>query len=247
MAESVKIICPTYKRAGNVKALNVFGVELVLAVHEFEVDQYEGSYPNNEIMVLPDETKGNMAKVRNYIRDNCGTRYLVMIDDDVEEFGYHERLKRYRIGLDKIMTFLENGFEMCEEFGTILWGVNLQADPKFYREYSPFSLLSPVLGPFCCHLVDNVKEVRYDERLGLNEDYDFALQVLRKYHKIYRNNKYYYLAGHLTEEGGCGAYRLLDEEWRQAAIMLNKWGPDVVKYNFDKSTNPRIKVPLKGI
>jgi hypothetical protein len=245
----IKIISPTYKRAGKVKAVDVFHDKLILAVHEFEVDEYRKAYPNNEIMVLPDETKGNMAKVRNYIRDNCNSRYLVMIDDDVEEIGYHENLRRNPIGLVAIMEFLENGFQIAEDVGTILWGINLQADPKFYREYSPFSFLSPVLGPFSCHIInDNVlKEIRYDERLGLNEDYDFALQVLHKYHKIYRNNKYYYIAGHLTETGGCGSYRVLTEEIKQSEIMIKKWGNKVVSYNFKKTTNPRVRVPLKGI
>lgn len=247
MSESIKIIAPSYKRAGNVKAVDVFHDKLILAVHEFEKEEYQKAYPNNELMVMPDDIGGNMAKVRNYIRDNCDSRYLVMIDDDVEEIGYHEDMERHPIGLVAIMEFLENGFQIAEDVGTILWGINLQADPKFYREYSPFSFLSPVLGPFSCHIVDDVNDIRYDNRLGLNEDYDYALQVLHKYHKIFRNNKYYYLAGHLTEQGGCGAYRILDEEKRQSEIMLNKWGSKVVSYNFKKTTNPRVKVPLKGI
>lgn len=243
----IKIVTPSYKRAGKVKAVNLFYDKLVIACHEFEADEYKKAYKDNEIMVLPDELRGNMAKVRNYIRDHADSKYLVMIDDDVDEIGYHEQMQRFPIGLVAIMDFLKNGFQVCEEAGTILWGVNLQADPKFYREYSPFSFLSPVLGPFSCHIVTDTKEIRYDERLGLNEDYDFALQVLWKYHKIFRNNKYYYLAGHLTETGGCGAYRILDEEKKQAEIMQKKWGKSVVKYHFGRSTNPRINVPLKGI
>ena len=245
--EQIKIISPTYKRAGNVKAVEVFQDNLILACHEFEAEDYRKAYPSNELMVMPDDIGGNMAKVRNYIRDNCGTRYLVMVDDDVAEIGYHENLERYPIGIMAIYDFLEVGFKIAEDVGTILWGINLQADPKFYREYSPFSFLAPVLGPFSCHIVENTKQVRYDERLGLNEDYDFALQVAHQYHKIFRNNKYYYLAGHLTEQGGCGAYRVLDEEKRQAEIMKKKWGEKVVSYNFKKTTNPRIKIPLKGI
>lgn len=243
----IKIISPSYKRAGNVKAINLFHDHLIIAVHQFEENEYRKEYPNNELMILPDSIKGNMAKVRNYIRDNCNTRYLVMIDDDVKEVGYHEHMKQNPIGLIAIYEFLENGFSIAEELGTILWGINLQSDPKFYREYSPFSFLSPVLAPFSCHIVDDVNEIRYDERLGLNEDYDYALQVLNKCHKIFRNNKYYYIAGHLTETGGCGSYRVLNEEKKQGVIMQEKWGSKVVKYDFSKSTNPRLKTPLKGI
>lgn len=245
----IKIISPTYKRAGRVKATDVFHDRLILAVHEFEVEEYKKSYPNNEIMVLPDDIKGNMAKVRNYIRDNANSRYLVMVDDDVREMGYRENLDPHPIGFMAIMQFIENGFQMAEDLGTVLWGVNVNEARQFYREYSPFSFLSPVLGTFCCHIIDDnaLNDIRYDERLGLNEDYDFALQVLHKHHKILRNNKYYYVASHLTVSGGCGSYRVLDTERKQAEIMIKKWGSDVVSYNFEESTNPIVKAPLKGI
>lgn len=240
----VSIITPSYKRANNVKARCVFGNNLIIACHEFEAEEYKKWNPDNKILVIPDELRGNMAKVRNFMLENSPTKYLVMIDDDVIEVGYHENMKTIPFNYDGLMSFIVDGFVMAEELGTVLWGLNLQSDPKFYREYSPISFLSPVLGPFSCHIVN---DLRYDERLGLNEDYDYALQVLQKYHKILRFNKYYYLAGHITEKGGCGAYRTMDKEIAQSKIMIGKWGNKIVKYNFDKSTNPRINVPLKGI
>ena len=247
MIESVNeisIITPSYKRANNVKARCVFGNNLIIACHEFEAEEYKKWNPDNKILVIPDELRGNMAKVRNFMLENSPTKYLVMIDDDVIEVGYHENMKTIPFSYDDLMSFIVDGFVMAEELGTVLWGLNLQSDPKFYREYSPISFLSPVLGPFSCHIVN---DLRYDERLGLNEDYDYALQVLQRYHKILRFNKYYYLAGHITEKGGCGAYRTMDKEIAQSKIMIGKWGNKIVKYNFDKSTNPRINVPLKGI
>jgi len=246
LRESVSIITPSYKRAGSIKTWNIFGESLIIAVHEFEQGDYREAYPGNEIMVLPDGTRGNMAKVRNYIRDNCETRYLVMVDDDIQEIGYHQQMKRIKMDLPQIKNMLQRGYLMAEDMGIILWGVNVQADPLFYRQYTPLCFLSPVLGPFSCHILGD-DGVRYDEELGLNEDYDFCLQVLRKYHKILRFNKYYYLADHIVAAGGCGAYRLMGEEVRQAEIMIKKWGESVVRYDFSRSTNPRINVPLKGV
>lgn len=244
-ANDISIVTPTYKRSDNIKAIKLFGDKLIISCHEFEAELYKEKYPDNNFLILPDNARGNMAKVRNYIYHNSPTKYLVMIDDDVEEIGYHQDLKLNKMKLSQILDFMVNGFVMCEELKTVLWGVNLQDDPQLYRQFSPFSFLSAVLGPFCCHIIDN--KLSYDERLGLNEDYDFSLQVLQKYHRILRFNKYYYRAGHLTAKGGCGAYRILDEEKRQSEIMIKKWGSSVVKYDFSKSTNPRIKAPYSGV
>lgn len=241
-----RVLCPSYRRAGKVRSFDLFGDSLVFCVHEFEADEYRDAYPGSEILVLPDETRRNMGKVRNYIRDNSGADRYLMVDDDMEWFGYHEQCKRRSMDRESIEAFIENGFEMAEELGTILWGVNLVDVPRTYRQYSPISLLSPVLGPFCGH-IGHDRNIRYDERLGLNEDYDFFLQVMQRYHKVLRLNKYFYKVGHLAQAGGCGEYRMMEEEKRQAAIMVRKWGGDVVKYNFEKSTNPRIHLPFRGI
>lgn len=34
---------------------------------------------------------------------------------------------------------------MVEDMGLCLFGINLQSDPKFYREYTPYSFHSPIL------------------------------------------------------------------------------------------------------
>ena len=82
--DEIKIISPSYKRSNNVKARLCFEDKLIIACHEFEVENYRRDNPDNEIMVLPDSIRGNMAKVRNWIKFNCGSKYLVMVDDDVE-------------------------------------------------------------------------------------------------------------------------------------------------------------------
>lgn len=242
-----KVVVPSYRRAGNVKTLNVFP-DAILAVHEFEVKEYVKEY-DNEIMVLPDALIGNMAKVRNYIRDNAGCRYLVMVDDDVKSIGTFERIGSERadrtpLASEEIDLLIRNGFVMAEQIKTVLWGVNVADDKRFYHAWKPISLTAVVLGTFCAHIITDeaLKKIRYDERLSLNEDYDFSLQVLYHYRKILRFDKYSYRAEHITSLGGCGSYRTLDEEKNQAKLMKKKWGR-VVQYDFSKSTNPRVIIP----
>ena len=238
----MKIVIPSYKRAGNVKTRLVLP-DSILAIHEFEKEIYQ-KRDGGELLVIPDVLRGNIAKVRNYILDNISDEEIVMMDDDISAIGYHENNKQNNMTSGDIIIFLNNGYQMARDMNITLWGVNLQSDPKFYRNYSPLSMLSPILGTFSCHLNP---ELRYDEDLFLNEDYDFYLKTIKKYRKTLRFNKYYYMADHLDMSGGCGSYRLKDTEIEQGRIMQKRWGSKVYKFDINKSTNGRIKVPLSGI
>jgi len=238
----MKILIPSYKRAGYVKTRLTLDCGVIVC-HEFEYDEYMEK-EGGEIWAIPDTLKGNIAKVRNWILDNTDDDEIVMMDDDISEIGFHENMKQIPMDSKKIIHFLKNGYQMAKDLGVSLWGINLQSDPKFYREYSPFSLLSPILGTFSCHYKPIL---RYDENLFLNEDYDFFLKTINKYRKTLRFNKYYYKADHLERSGGCGAYRLKEFEIEQAEAMQKRWGNKVFKFDINKSTNGRINVPLKGI
>ena len=238
----MKIFVPSYKRAGDVLTRKVIP-DSILAIHEFEEKDYKKN-EGGELLVIPDELRGNIAKVRNFILDNANDDKIVMLDDDVKEVGYHQDCTQNEMNYNQILDFIDNGYVMCEELGCRLWGINLQSDPKFYREYNPFSLLGAVLGTFSCHFKP---ELRYDEGLFLNEDYDFFLKNIKKYRKVLRFLKYYYVADHLNKAGGCGAYRMKDTEIEQAKIMQKRWGSKVFRFDINRSTNGIVNVPLKGI
>jgi len=238
------VVSPSYKRAGNI-SVRRFYPDTVLAVHEFEAGEYKKK-DGEPILIIPDSLRGNMGKVRNFIVESFGD--VVMLDDDVVSVGrFDSRVNDFQgksYDKNEFESFVDHGFRMAEELGVCLWGVNLQSDPKFYRAYSPFSFLSPVLGPFSCI---RKNPIRYDERLSLNEDYDYFLQHIQRYHKTLRFNCNWYKAGHLSQRGGCGAYRTMKEEKAQSDLMIQKWGRGVVRYDLKKSTNPRLRVPINGI
>jgi|TARA_Y100000310_G_C20513420_1_gene729987 hypothetical protein len=238
----MKIFIPSYKRAGKVKTNKTIGGG-ILAIHEFEAEDYKKK-EGGELFILPDKLRGNIAKVRNYILENADDDETVMMDDDISEIGFHENMKQIPMMPKKIIQFLQSGYQMAKDLKVSLWGVNLQSDPKFYREYSPFSLLSPILGTFSCHYKP---KQRYDENLFLNEDYDFFLKTINEYRKTLRFNKYYYIADHLGKQGGCGAYRLKDFEIQQAEKMIKRWGSKVFKFDITKSTNGKLYIPIRGI
>tara|TARA_R110000751_G_scaffold48895_9_gene108633 strand:+ start:1382 stop:2122 length:741 start_codon:yes stop_codon:yes gene_type:complete len=244
---SARIIVPSYHRAGKTTIRQVVE-SAAIAVIESEADEYR-SLEGGEIIVMPEKVGGNISVTRNWILDYGfeQSERVVMMDDDVTEFGRFEwnssraQYDYLKYDQSRMLEFIENGFDMADEAGVKLWGVGVVAAPRAYREYAPFSFLSPVLGPFTC--VSN-NGLRYDNRLRLNEDYDYFLQQIQKYRRVLRFDSHWYRCNHLTMPGGVTSYRTLDEEYKQAEIMVKKWGPEVVRYNFDKSTNPRIRVPI---
>lgn len=218
----------------------------VLCVAKSEADAYRRAHPKTRMLVMPESANGRgMAVVRNWILDNAGTERLVMADDDCTAFARYENGERRRKSPAEIERFIEHGFRMAAEIGTVLWGVNQQFDPMFYREYSPFSLLSPILGPF----MGIVKaDIRFDERLPLKEDYDFSLQVLNRYRRVLRFNAWHYMVGHLDMKGGCAASRTMEAELEQMATFRRKWGPVVAETRKGReSVNPLVKWPVPGI
>ncbi len=78
----IKVFCPSYKRPGNVKVAGWIP-EAVICVHEFEAAEYR-KHHSNDLLILPDSLRGNMARVRNFILDNCDSEICVMMDDDVD-------------------------------------------------------------------------------------------------------------------------------------------------------------------
>lgn len=243
--EDITVFIPTYKRWDKVHTLKLID-GAVLVCPKSQEEEYRKYNKDVNILVCPDEIEGNIARKRNWIKRQCKTKYLIMMDDDIKDFQCIEGRKARKMTKDEIINMFISGFIMMEDLGTVLWGVNLNSDLQPYREACPLSFISPVLGPFTAQ--KNVAGLWYDERLPLKEDYDLFLQVIQKYHKVLRLNKYSYITQHLTNaEGGCVSYRTMIKEEEQNKLLVKKWGKDVVKFNMKKSVNPSVKVPYKGV
>ena len=243
-----EIAIPSYKRPTNCKTAKML-TRAVIYVHEFEVEEYKKNYKNKIVAIPDDLQKKGMATIRNFILDNAESDHILMIDDDLNGFGYHESDEYMKMKEKEIYAFIEMGFRMCEGMETVLWGVNLTQDRKFYRESSPLSLSAVILGPFMGIIRT---ELRFDERLGLKEDYDYSLMVLNKYRRILRMNKYHYISDHIKVVGGCATYRTAEIEEKPAEALQRKWGRRIVKIKRvaqggNMSINPVVLVPINGI
>lgn len=241
-----QIFIISYKRSGKVSSDKVFNNAFIV-VPESQLKDYEKyEYSNGcKLLAIPDECDGNIVRKRNWILNNFSGN-VIIVDDDYKYFGMNEGLKKLKITADEVDMLIHNGCMCCREIGTVMWGVNMSDDPMWYREYSPFSTQCCVLGPFQA-FCDLPRDIRYDERLYLKEDYDMSLQVLQRYHKVFRFIKYHYVVNHLDLEGGVVSYRTLEKEKEHNLRLQKKWGKETVKFDMSVSVNPKIKMPFKGM
>lgn len=251
---NISINIPSYKRP-KVKTLEYISTAKVW-IDESEYDEYLKVNNKENLVKVPKGIQGNVSRIRNYILDEefkRGMDAVVLMDDDVdgifsfepsETFGYVKK----RLEEKDLMYWLEINSLLCIELGYKLWGVNLNKDPRSYQHNQPISFSSIILGPFSCHIKN---DIRYDEKIPLKEDYDLALQHLNKYRGILRLNKYHYDCKQSVNVGGCANMRNLEREKEQFSLLQKKWGSKIVtrdlssKKKFDY--NPIIRIPIRGV
>lgn len=259
----ISVCSPSYKRP-KVETFDYLPfVKVYVDNKEYEayVDANKGFEDN--IVSVPDGIQGNVSRIRNYILDEefkNGADVVCIVDDDLkgiysfeveDGYAYKERL----VEADEFMLFLEKGSLLCEEFGFKLWGVNLNKDALNYKHCLPFNTKAVILGPFSCHLKN---EIRYDEELPLKEDYDLAIQHLARYRGILRLNKFHYNCKQSKQAGGCASYRNYEREEQQLKLLEKKWGSKIVRQDKSKQAkavkqkknidyNPVVHIPIKGI
>ena len=248
----MKIYSPSYKRANTVLTHKILP-EVIYCVHEFEAKAYQDLGHNVE--VLPDSIRGNIAKVRNYIKKNLIKNKGMMIDDDIKGirvWGLNKEARPYAKNVENLRSFFDHCFYMCEQFECKIWGLNIMADKGCYRECNPFSLsnwISGSLQGFMDHDLD------FDERIPLKEDLDICLQTLNKYRKILRFNFAFMLKDDHRNTGGCADIRTIAKEKEQFYLFQKKWGEKIVRVDVRNSHkqrtgfdfNPVLSVPIKGV
>ena len=260
---NISINAPSYKRPAGVKTLEYIPF-CKIWVDESEAEEYRRQNPGAEIVACPKGVQGNLCRVRNYILDRefeGGADVVLIIDDDLhylEGFEYRGGFayNRRKIETEEILPFLEKYSIMAGEMGAKFWGMNCNADAMAFRQYTPFSTVAYIGGPFQCFLRGN--RCRYDESLPLKEDYDMTLQQLNLERVVLRLNGYHYICEQSTIPGGCAAIRNREREAQQFDALQRKWGSRIVKRDQSNKGNtaknkkwddynPIIKIPIKGV
>lgn len=257
---NISVCVPSYKRPDGVKTLEYLPFAKIY-VDESEAEAYQNANPDATIVSCEKGIQGNLCRIRNHILDTefaNGADVVLLLDDDLKGvYRYENNLPARLIRTEDFLEFLAHHSLLCSEFGFYFWGMNVNPDKQNYREYTPFSTVSYIGGPFQCHLKGS--EIRYDENLFLKEDYDITIQHCNKYRGCLRLNAYHYQAKQSVNAGGQANFRNRDVEEAQNQLLEKKWGTAIVRRDSSdrshsrkkdkkhKDYNPVIKIPIKGV
>jgi hypothetical protein len=252
MIEGLTIAVPSWKRA-NTAFTHKYLSSAQYVVCESQADSYRKNGLN--VWECPDQAQGNLCRVRNWILDNCKTKWLVLLDDDLLWLGRWNGNTHKKMTEDEAIEAIEASFILAEDIGVPFWGIQVSPDKAVYREFSPFSLNNYIGGPFQAFVLPEF-DLNYDEDLPLKEDYDLTLQVANKWRKVLRVNFLHYNVKQQEGVGGCATMRTLDKERQQFEALQKKWGSKIVRADTRRMNgarekmydiNPVIKVPISGL
>jgi hypothetical protein len=244
----VKIFAPSYKRPEKSITQTTYPC-VKIVVKESEADEYIKN--GNDVVICPDSAQGNLCRVRNWILDNCydDADCIVLLDDDCRGVGRWMNQNKIIFDEKQFIDFVSKSADLCDQFNFKFFGLNCIPDGRAYREYTPFSFVKYIGGPFQGHLKDS--KIRYDENLPLKEDYDITLQHVYKHGGALRINYAHYEVKQAEQEGGCATYRNLEREREQFFLLQKKWGKDIIRRDKKSSRsfdfNPIMKIPVKSI
>lgn len=252
----IRVFAPSYKRGEKKASTQVYLPFVTLVVAEKEAEAYRKG--GNTIVTCPDSVQGNLCRVRNWILDqNKDARGVVLLDDDYSAIMRWRGRDLETLIPEEVEEMFEQGFALAEEWGAYLWGLNCVVDKGAYREYTPFSTVSYIGGPFQAH---RPNRLRYDEKLPLKEDYDITIQHLNEYRRVLRMNMYVYQVKQNEQAGGCAVYRTIKAEKEQFGALAKKWGGSIVRVDGGQSKkmvrggkeinwdiNPIIRPPIRGV
>jgi len=236
-----QIYIPSKGRAGKVTTHKLVN-NPIICVPKNEVDEYRKYH--EEVMSVPNSIYGITA-TRNYILDNAECKNVIMIDDDAVTVQYHENGKKQNLKPNEIDSLFENGFDMCDDVGTNLFGYSVNSDRLLYRYFKPIYFCNVIVGNMMGIVNDGQ---RFDENLKLKEDYDFFLQTILKYKYAIKFTKYFFSVKHLTNSGGCVDYRTKELERESIKYLQSKWGKSIIKYDISfrrrRKSGTEIKIIL---
>ena len=225
------IYIPSYNRCDLVRTYEYLGCGHIV-VPESQEKKYKKRY-GSAVISIPDNKDGFVAKKRNavidIIKEKEADGYGWLCDDDF--VNLKRKKERQKMSREDCLEHFERLYIMAKDMGAKYGGFDYSEDNMKLKDYAPFSLTKVSFGLILLNAKDGLK---YDERLLVNEDYDFFLQKINKSRRIIKDNQY--VACFYGEDGGKDSVIKYDrsDQRKYATMINNKWGFNTMNWNKTK-------------
>lgn len=186
---------------------------------------YAERFPENNIMLLPKKVKG-IGKVRQFLIDEVYDGNMLMLDDDLSFFTRREDdpTKLRKSDVKDIRAMLRAVNKALDQYAHVAIAVREGAN----RCTDEFLYNTRCLRALGYHLPTmKAERIKFD-RLPVMEDFDAALQLLRKGYPSCTVNKWCQDQGTSNAPGGCSTYRTKEVQ-AKGAHGLKKLHPEFVR------------------
>jgi hypothetical protein len=241
---SMKFLIPSKQRPEKAKRVSdLFGVDkCIVYVHESEKEEY-ASVLSCELRT---HNKHGMGAIRKQmLQENLKEEYLFMLDDDIEGIEY-KFTGRFSVDTivetEHLQEIIQNLYQASVDLKTPLFGFMSAPTPFLYTQIDMVHF-SGMIAAGIGIIPELLGDIMFDERLIVNEDQDFCLQV--KFYKRYffMDNRYNFRYGVTwTAKGGCSTLRNNDTMIKCREILTNKYGHRVVAISGKKENQHVLKV-----
>lgn len=241
-----RIVIPTYKRAGNIHAHELFNPgDVELVVCESEAPIYRKEHPDQKLLVYPDKYIG-LPKTRQWIHEQ--SENVFMIDDDVKKVfdmtvGMGESPKdRFPRG-DRLVDIIIGISETAEQMGCFLYGAEPPMHPTSFNPMQPFRLSGLVYGHAMG--VRQGGKLFYNTALRTRNDEWISL-INAFYHRtIFVDSRYSFdNTGTFKNVGGLATERTVQSSMADYEIIRTNFGDAITIGEWKDSEVPRSKVVI---
>ena len=254
MKELVKVVIPSYKRAGRVTTLKAVS-NCCLVVREEEYDEYLKHYPDTEIITIPEgEIENGIADTREWIMRNVNNGNVFFLDDDIGKFmrAYNpdhyasirfenpDIIQDNEVDPDIIYEVIQADAHLAKQMGVYLFGFTVAGNPRDCPPQSPFKFnaifsggaFGVLRGEEGCKI-----SLPYHERgVALCEDYYLVLINAFFHRKCLVDFRFLENSTTFRNTGGLSEYRSTEGE-KEAYLYLKKKFGNAIKRKPQGYTN----------
>lgn len=217
-----RIVVPSRKREDNMENILSMFPEATIVVREEEYKSYLRVTPKEQLVTLPGDFEGGIAKIRAWIMNNFDEDTIIQCDDDLKHVWcvVGQRPRKFK-DADKIRRIIENSIQISKDLGISLFYYSRNKKPWSFSAGDPFAFCGGFAGGM---FGINGRDLKFDTQLFTREDLDLTLQALKKDRIILSDRRFYFDFGHtFGGDGGNQGLRTDQSEENDKKYMRNKW------------------------